>query len=487
MASGKSIDLTQGPIFKKLLTFTFPIWVTGFLQQMYHSADLMVVGKFASDSSLAAVGATTTVTSLLLNLFIGISIASNILCARAFGSRDEEQSKKIIHTSLIFSFSMGVFLSIFGYFFTPPILRLIQTPEEILAEAVLYMRIIFLGQPASLMFTFCAGIFRARGLSSVPMRILSATGILNVLLNLLFVIGFHMNAAGVALATAIAHYVSIVAAMVIFFHPRGEFRLKLSEFRPDGKSFGEILRIGIPAGVNSILFNLSGTIVSAAANGLGKTVVASVSAANSVTHIVHTVGAAFTSAVVSFSAQNYGAGKLRRTTKMLAASLIIVEVVMLIVNTAITFFPQFFMGFFTNSTLVIETGTSKLLMTAWGYVLYAFSEQLTSGCRALGQSTRPTVINISCICLFRMAWVWWVFPFLDRGESLSQSVFALYLCIPLSWALSALGMIVNYHIAKMKAWREFAAADKLSPEDREYYQARLAKKWERRGAASAEK
>ena len=463
------MDLTKGPLLKQFLVFAFPILLTTFMQQMYHTADVMVVGKFADDIALAAVGATGQITALLVNLFVGISSATNILCAQARGAGDKQRERRIIHTSLIFGAGAGIFLAVAGCVFSPFLLDVIDVPAEVRGEAGKYMCIIFLGQPASMLYNFCSSIFRARGNSRISMRILLTTGAVNVLLNLVFVIGFHLDAAGVALATIIANYLSVLAALYVLFRRDGEFRLSFFDIRFDKRAFFDVVKLGIPTGLNSILFNLSATIVARAANGLGTTVVASVSAANSVTNITHTFGNASCTALVSFAAQNYGAGTLHRVDRLLKSVVLTTQGLFLLLNLAITLYYDLFLGMFTNNPEVVEMGFHKLILTAWGYHFHLAAGQINSCSRGYGKSIRPTIINITAICLVRVIWVAFFFPLVPETAPLTQRMLWLYVSIPLSWALSFFGQLVDFCFIRRGARKKLCMEGKLSPEDEALY------------------
>lgn len=465
------MDLTNGSVFHQLIVFAFPILMTNILQQLYHSADMIVVGNFARDpeSSLAAVGATSQITALLINFFVATAVGTNALCAQARGAGDRDRELRVIGTSLILSVTAGIALAFFGWIFTPSLLRLIDTPKEILAEATLYMRIIFLGQPASLLFNFSSASLRAGGNAKLPMRIMMVTGFINVCLNLVFVLGLHLDSAGVAIATVVAHYLSALSALTVLFHPAWEYRLTLKKLRFFKKEAGGMLKIGVPAGLNAILFNFSSVIVTTAANAMGKTVVASVAAANSITNLVHTMGNSFNTALVSFSGQNYGAGKLRRTEESFRKAIILVESVFLVTNIALTLFPAFFMGIYNDDPDVIRMGIPKLLLTSWGYMVYLFAEFANSTKRGFGKSIMPTVLNIVCVCGVRILWVLGIFPHLP------QTVLSLYICIPLSWICTSTANMIDFAFVKKRVWKKSYEEGRLCPEDAAYYEAKLKK------------
>ncbi|MBQ3074709.1 MAG: MATE family efflux transporter [Clostridia bacterium] len=446
MASKHSTDLTKGSVFKKLLAFAFPLWLATLVQQVYHAADVIVVGNFAENSTtaLAAVGSTGSVTSVILNLFLGLSAGASVVCANLYGARDYRKLRKAMTTALISSAAGGVIVCVLGVILARPLLLLMGSPHDVIDQATIYMQIIFLGKPAVLVYNTCSAIMRAHGESKRPMYILSVTGLANVVLNLVLVINFHLDVAGVAIATIVSQWLSAIVALCLLFHPVGEYRLKFSEFVFDKEQLLKILRIGVPAGLNAMVFNISNVVVISAVNSMGSVTVAAVSAATSVATLAYTLPSAFTTACISFSGQNYGARRFDRIDKCLWNGILIVEVLFFIVNVFFTLFPEFFLRLYTENNEVIRTAVPKLLITAWGYMIYTVSE-IANGCqRGFGKSMGPTLLNIVCICGVRVAWVLFVFPHLE------QNLISLYVVFPISWFCSAIAQVISYYKARNK-------------------------------------
>jgi putative MATE family efflux protein len=290
---------------------------------------------------------------------------------------------------------------------------------------------------------------RAHGESKRPMYILTATGLVNVLLNLVFVIGFHLDAAGVALATVIAEYLSAIFALKILFYFGGEYHVELSEIRIHKEEFSKIVRIGVPAGFNGMMFSFSNVIVTSTVNAMGAASVAASSTANSVSSIVATVSSAFSTACVSFSGQNCGAGKFKRINRLLICSILVSESIFLTANVFLSIFPEFFLGLYTNEAEVISLAIPRLMVICWGYLIFLVSE-MASGCsRGLGKTLSPTITNLFAICATRVGWVIFVFPHLPN------TLFYLYLCYPISWFISSVIQLVIYFCAKKQKEREY--------------------------------
>jgi putative MATE family efflux protein len=277
-----TMDLTTGSVTKKLLIFTMPILASNLLQQFYNAADTVVVGKFASDTALAAVGSTGSLTALILSLFIGLTAGTNVACANHYGARNREKLRKCMHTSILLGVICGIGLAIVGFALARPLQFMMGSPDNVIDQATLYVRIYFCGVPASLIYNFAAAILRAHGDTKRPMIILALSGVVNVLLNLLFVIVFHMDVAGVALATIISQYLSMVAVLYLLYDPKGECAMQKSEMQLDKAAILEVVRIGVPSGVNSALFSLSNVIVQSTINSFGDIIMAGNAASGSI-------------------------------------------------------------------------------------------------------------------------------------------------------------------------------------------------------------
>lgn len=445
MASGRSMDLTKGSVVKNLLLFALPICATNLIQQLYHAADVMVVGNFAQNPtvSLAAVGSTTHVTSLLINLFAGLSIGSNVLCSNRIGAGDQEGDRRVMHTSVPLAALGGLFFAVVGFLLSRPLLEMVGSPHDVIDQATLYMKIIFLGQPASIVYNFGAGILRAHGDTKRPMYILTATGLVNVVLNLVFVIVFHLDAAGVALATIVAHYLSAALVLAILFNPAGEYRMKVSELKIRGEELRGICKVGIPAGLNSIVYSISNVVIVSALNTLGSVSIAASSAAVSVGNVIHTVAGGFSTACVSYAGQNYGAKRFDRIGVLFRTSILVVEAIFLVVNIILTLFPAFFLGLYTSEAAVIQTAIPKMLLSCWGYMLAMISE-ISSGClRGMRRTLGPTLLNMTGVCATRLFWTLVVFPKLPV-----KTLGWLGVCYPLSFFVSAVILGTYFFVAK---------------------------------------
>lgn len=447
-------DLTQGPVLKQFLLFALPILASNAMQQLYQAADMLVVGNFSQDSTfaLAAVGASTNITSMILNFFAGLSVGANVLCANCIGSGDREGFHKTAQTAIAAAAVGGIFVSVFGVLMARPLLVMMDTPREVLDEAVKYMQIIFIGKFPALIFNAGSGILRARGDSKRPMYILLLTGLVNFVLNMVFVIVFHLDAVGVGIATTVASYLSAIFVMIILFRHDGDFKFRLRELRIYKTELLGILRIGLPSSINSMLFGFSNVIVVSTLNSFGAQAVAGISAANTILTILNTITTGFGSAAVAFAAQNYGAKNIKRIDASLWQGILFGEAIYFVIAVVLTAVPEFFVGLFASDPAVAALGSAKLLTNAWGMLVQLPQNSLNSIQRGMKFTTMPTAISIGFTIVPRLIWVAWVFPYLPR------TLFSLYLCYPVSWGLATVAQIVSYIYARRKCIRDFEAA-----------------------------
>ena len=432
-----SIDFTTGSVSRKLTLFALPILASNVLQHLYNAADRAVVGQFAGRTALAAVGSTGSATTMLLNIFIGLAVGANIVNSNLLGARKTDALRRSMHTSLVLAFICGIALMGIGIFICEPLLRLMSCPDSVIDLAVLYMRIYFCGVPASLIYNFGDGILRTFGDSKRPMRILAVSGIINVALNLVFVIVFHMSVAGVAVATIISQYVSAIRVLMILFNSKGEYRLSVKEMLLHKKELTTIVRVGLPCGLNGAVFSISNVVIQSTVNTFGDTLIAGNVAAEGITTFLYQVVAATYSATVSFAGQCYGAGKIKRINRLLGTAILLGSIILSILCSIMTIFPRPLLSIFNSDPLVIEAGIPKMLILGWGYVLYCISEALLACLRGMRKTAIPTALNVFCICVVRVLWVWSIF-------SLYPTTTVLYLCYPVSYALSTSSLGVYY-------------------------------------------
>lgn len=446
MASSRTMDLTTGPVGKLLLRFAIPIILGNLLQQLYGAADRVVVGQFAENgaTALAAIGATSSAINLVLGLFIGIGTGINVICANLLGSKDMGALRKGMHTAVLSGLLCGILLGVAGYIMTPAILAWMGTPLSVTPQAVTYMQLYFLGVPASLLYNFGAGILRAYGDTKRPMYILVISGLVNVVLNLVFVIGLRMSVAGVALATAISQYFSAIAVMYILFAPRDQYRLKLGELGIDKKQFLAIIRVGIPSGLGSIVFSSSNVILQSSLNTFNSdAVIAAKTIAVDLNTLIWQIQGALSAACVSFAGQCYGAGNYKRIDKVASHATGLCFILMGIPIILCTVFMPQVIGIFNGDPEVLHYGIPLMIINIPCLFLYIPAE-LYMGCsRGMKRAVAPTVLNMLSVCLPRILWVLFVFPAF-------RSVTVLYLCYPISWTISSLTQMGFYFHTRRK-------------------------------------
>ena len=455
MASKKNtLDMTQGPIVKKLFAFAVPLILSLVLQQLYNLADRAVVGQFAANGkdALAAIGATSSITALLLNLSNGLASGLNVRCANLRGAGHLKTLRKSMHTGVLLAAVLGVMLGLTGIIISRPMLRLLDTPEAILVKATLYMQIYFAGMPATVIYNFGAAILRSHGDTKRPMYILLVSGILNVVLNMVFVIAFEMDVAGVAIATAIAQALSAFRIMRILFNKNDAYKLTFKELTFHGKSLKVIISIGVPNGLNGILFSLSNLVVQSSINSFGSTaIIAAKTAAADAANLVYQIIHGFALACVSSSGQCFGAKKYKRIDELAVRATLVCGSLVAAAAALMTLFPGFVIGIFNDSPDVIAVGKNILMINLWGYLLYAVSDIYLSCTRGMGKSMGITLMNIAAIITPRLIWIWFFFPMLRTIEF-------LYLCYPISYIISAVAQIIYFKIVRKKVDKQLALA-----------------------------
>ena len=444
------IDMCSGAILPKLLQFAVPLMLSSILQLLFNAADIVVVGRFAGDNSLAAVGSTTSLINLLTNLFIGLSVGANILAARAYGANDHKGLKEIVHTSMLLSMISGVILAIVGFFLAETLLGLMQSPPAVLDLAALYLRIYFLGMPATLIYNFGAALLRAAGDTRRPLYYLLLSGILNVVLNLLLVIVFHLDVAGVAIATVVSQCLSALLVVRCMLLEPGGVHLVLQHLHIYPAQLKEILRIGLPAGLQSTLFSLSNVVIQSTINTFGETVVAGSAAAANIEGFLYVAMNAFYQANVSFTSQNMGAGRHDRIRPILSRTLICVLAVGLSLGGLIILLGTHLLGFYTDSPAVIAAGMDRLIILCSTYVLCGLMEAYVGSLRGLGYSVMPMIVSLLGACGLRLVWIATIFQ-LPQFHTIQM----LYISYPVSWFLTTATHAICFLFAIRKLRKQF--------------------------------
>ena len=427
------IDMTHGPILKKLLLFTVPLILSSILQLLFNAADVVVVGRIAQqgDLCLAAVGSTGSLTSLIVNMFVGLSVGTNVVAARAWGSGDHKAMEDSVHTSMLVSVVSGVILAVVGVIGARVFLEWMNTPEEVIDLSSLYLRIYFAGMPANMIYNFGSAILRSVGDTRRPLIYLIIAGVLNVILNLFFVIVLHMDVEGVALATIISQAVSAALVVICLMRSEGGLRLTLKKLRIAGDTLKEIARIGLPAGFQGVLFSISNVMIQSSINAFGATVMAGSSAAGNLEGFVYVGMNAFHQAAVSFSSQNLGAGEYKRIWRIAVVCQVCVTVVGLLMGVGVWFFGGELLRIYTTSQEVVNAGLVRLSYVCLPYALCGMMDVMTGSLRGIGYSVTPMLVSILGICVFRVAWIATV----CKLPACSDIDF-VYLSYPISWIIT---------------------------------------------------
>lgn len=407
------------------------------LQVLFNMADIAVVGQFAGSAALGSVGSTVTLVAMFTGFLIGMSGGINVLTALYFGAKNEKNVIKTVHSAAIVSIMTGVALLLIGVGFSKGILQLLQTKPELLDGAVLYIRIYFLGLPALALYNFGNAVFSAVGDTKKPLIFLSAAGVINIVLNLFFVIVCRMDVAGVATASVISQYISALLIVAALFRSEGSFALRIDSLRLDKKSAAAILKIGIPSGMQNVIFQLANLFIQMGVNSFSATAVAGNSAAANADALVYDVMVAFYTACGSFMGQNFGAGKKKRVLQSYFISLGYSFGIALILGVALVLAGPLFLGCFTNETAVIAAGMNRLTIMGFSYCISAFMDCTIAASRALGKSLAPTVIVILGSCVFRVIWIYTIFAYFHTIPS-------LYLLYPFSWVITAAAEIIYF-------------------------------------------
>lgn len=446
MKKNYEIDMCNGPLLSKILRFSIPLIFSGILQLLFNAADIIVVGRFTGSDALAAVGATTSLNNLIVNLFLGLSIGSSVVVARYYGARDWKRVGESVHTSILISAITGVVLIFLGIALARPLLEAMGTPEDVLDQAVLYMRIIFVGMPAMMVYNFGAAILRAVGDTRRPLIFLLISGVINVCLNLFFVIVFEMGVAGVSLATVISQFISAALVVICLMRSGSYYRLTLSGLRISKQVLLEILRVGLPAGIQSTVFNISNVLIQSSINSFGSIAVAGNTAAANLEGFVYTSMNAIYQASLSFTSQNVGARRTERIVPILLRCLACVVVIGVGLSTLVLLLNREFLGIYSSDPAVIEYGMGRLKVVCLTYFLCGIMDVTCGSIRGLGYSVTPTVVSLIGACGLRIVWIYTVFNLIDR------TLFTLYLSYPVTWIITFTAHLICF-IVFFRRWK----------------------------------
>lgn len=447
-------NMLHGPLLPSIVSYTIPIILTGLLQLLFNAADLVVVGQFRGSIALAAVGATGAITNLIVNLFIGLSVGVGVVVAHGIGGHEDTQIHRAVHTALPTAVLGGLLLAVIGVFLAEPMLTWMETPKDVLPLSVLYMRIYFCGMPFNMVYNFSASILRAAGDTKSPLVFLFISGVLNVVLNIVFIIVFGMNVEGVALATILAQGLSAVLVVFALMRRTDACKLELRKLRFYRHSFLRVLRIGLPAGIQGSLFSISNVIIQSSINSFGEIVMSGNAAAGNIEGFIYVTMNAFYQSCVNFTGQNTGARQYKRVSKIFGLCLSCVCVVGICLCTlAYAIGPRLLGIYISDSPESIRYGMIRFGFVLCTYFIAGLMEVSTGALRGLGASLLPMAISVLGICIFRIGWNLTVFQ-LPQYHTLE----CLYISYPISWGLT----FAMQTAAFLMVFRKHTRSDRLS-------------------------
>lgn len=439
----KQMDILSGSIWDKILLFAIPIALTNILQQLFTTADTAVVGRLVGNQALAAVGCAGPIVTLFITIFSGLAVGSNAIIARMIGLGHKDQIKKSVHTSIIIAVIAGLIITVIGEAITVPLLRAVGTPEDVMDMAVRYLRIYFSGSIFLTLYNFESAIFRANGDTKKPLYILVISGIINIILNLFFVLAFHMSVAGVALATLVSNAVSAVFLFWLLMREEGTIKVSFSDMRLTSEIAKNILIIGVPSAVQGMIFNIANIIIQSGINSLGSVAVAGATVGQNIEIFGYFAVTGFGQAAVTFNSQNLGAGNIRRCIASTRWCVVLGFIFTALVSAVLVAFRFRLSALFTSDTAVIEIAAERIFLIAAFEVINMVIEVMSGALRGLGRSLSPALLSVFCICGVRMIWLFLIFP-------MNRTFGWLFTVYPISWIIAMIAITIAYLIVKRK-------------------------------------
>ena len=449
------IDMVNGTIMPKLITFAIPLMLSGILQLLFNAVDIIVVGRFSGSQSLAAVGSTSSLINMLTNLFIGISLGANVLAARFYAAGKHKEMSETVHTSILTAFISGVLMIFVGIFFSRPALELMDTPSDVIELATLYMRIYFVGMPFFMLYNYGAAILRAVGDTKRPLIFLVVSGVTNACLNLLLVIVFKMDVAGVAIATVISQMISCVLVLICLYKTDAVYQLRFKKLRIKWEYLGQIFRIGIPAGIQSTLISFSNVLLQSSVNSFGSIAMAGYTAANNVLSFLYMGANSITQACMSFTSQNYGARKPKRMDKVLIDGLILQVVICLTLGVLAYVFGNQVSNIYTDDPNVIKCSVEILALTTVPYFLCGFMDTFPGVLRGMGRSTVPMILCLLGTVGVRILWIYCFFPH-------NRTLGYLFVSYPVSWIATIVMQLIYYIFIRKEVHKELNVSNEYT-------------------------
>ena len=435
--------MCNGSIMDKLISFALPLMLSGILQLMFNAVDIIVVGHFSSSQALAAVGSTTALINVFVNLFIGVSLGTNVLAARFYAAGKDKEMSEVVHTSILFALISGIVMAIIGVLLAKPALQLMQTPADVIDQSALYMRIYFLGMPFFMLYNYGAAVLRAVGDTKRPLMYLILSGIVNTLLNLFLVIVFRLAVAGVAISTIIAQCMSCILILNCLRKSESSYKLTFSGLNIKWVYLRQIFQVGIPAGIQSTVINFSNALLQSSVNSFGSTAMAGYTAANNILGFLYASVNAVTQACMSFTSQNFGVGKYKRVDLVLRDCMILTVGVSLVLGGGAYLFGNEVLRIYTNDSEVVRCGVEILSITTVPYFLCGIMDLFPGSLRGMGYSTVPMILSVVGTVGMRIFWIYRVFPF-------HRSLYVLFISYPASWLITIAMQVICFYFVRRK-------------------------------------
>lgn len=431
------IDMCNGTIMDKLISFALPLMVSGILQLMFNAVDIIVVGRFSGSQALAAVGSTTALINVFTNLFIGVSLGANVLAARFYAAGKDKEMSETVHTAITLALVSGVVMAVVGLVFSRWALEIMGTPADVIDQSTLYMRIYFLGMPFFMVYNYGAAILRAVGDTKRPLMFLIVAGVINAVLNMFLVIAFHLGVAGVAIATVISQMISCILVLRCLYKTDSSYQLRFSKLCMKKFYLAQIFQVGIPAGVQSTVINFSNAMLQSSVNSFGSTAMAGYTAANNVLGFLYASVNSVTQACMSFTSQNYGVGKYKRMDRVLLDCGILSFVIAFVLGCGSYIFGGEILKIYTEDPEVIRCGVEILSITTVPYFLCGIMDLFPGALRGMGHSGVPMILSIIGTVGTRIVWIFWIFP-------QNRSLYTLFISYPASWAITIVMQVICF-------------------------------------------
>lgn len=443
MKKSYEMDMCNGPILSKVLIYAFPLMLSGVLQLLFNAADVIIVGRFAGSQSLAAVGSTTALINLLVNIFLGLSVGVNVLVAQYYGAKKDEDVNETIHTAIAVSLVSGVFLIFVGLVASRPLLELMGTPADVIEKSTVYMQIYFAGMPVVMLYNFGSAVLRAIGDTKRPLYYLTVAGVVNVVLNVFFVTQLHMDVAGVALATVLSQVISAGLVVRCLMKSEGSLKVELKKLKINAYKLKRIVKVGLPAGMQGAIFSISNVLIQSSVNSFGSIAMAGNTASSNIEGFIYIAMNSLYQTNLSFTSQNYGGRKYSRLNRITITCLGVVIAVGLTLGLSAYAAGEFLLGIYSSDPEVVQYGLNRLAVFGGTYFIGGMMDVMVGAIRGIGYSVLPMCVSLIGVCAMRILWIYTIFQW-------SHSLQTLYISYPVTWIITVTAHIICYILIRKK-------------------------------------